>query len=116
MYKLEYDNLKHMPVIVRYLCFNHNAWVVGSAAFFLCGGKQPRDWDIIVPLIEWPRACKSFPVGSTTNNFGGVKIKSEDTEIDVWAEDLGTFIQSQNKLVVAVAPKTQQVCTTNTLG
>lgn len=113
MNTFKHERLKDLPVMVRALCFNHNSWIVGGAAKFLCGHKErPRDWDVIVPLQEWTNACKLFPHGSKTNTFGGVKVKNDGFEIDVWADDLGTFFQTAGGSfeLIAVSPKTQQVC------
>jgi hypothetical protein len=109
----EYERLRSLPIVVRQLCFNHDAWVVGGAAKFLCGlSQKKRDWDVIVPLHEWMQASKQFPHGSRTNTFGGVKIESDGFEIDIWAEDVGRYFQTAGGSfdLIAVSPKTQQVC------
>lgn len=109
-----YDRIKDVPAVVRTLCFNHDAWIVGGAAEYLTGqGKTlPRDWDVIVPLQEWFKVSKIFPTGSVINTLGGVKIKENNTEIDVWADDVGRYFQTVTRgyALLAVSLKTQQVC------
>ena len=95
---IKYDRFSKLPLIVRSFSYNNNGWVVGGGAAYLLGltSEQPRDWDILIPLEEWYKACKSFPVGSVTNSFGGVKIKVDDIEVDVWGDSLSNFISTQN--------------------
>jgi hypothetical protein len=109
----KYDMIPFMPTLVRALCFNHDAWVVGNSAKFMCGKPDlPKDWDVIVPIHQWMEACRIFPVGSKTNTFGGVKVISDNIEIDVWADDVGRYFQTAGGIfdLIAVSPRTQQVC------
>jgi hypothetical protein len=115
-YNIVYTRLRELPNFVRYLCFTHNSWIVGGGAKFLCGlTNNIKDWDIIVPLIEWRYVSKSIPYQSKTNTFGGIKIIENNIEIDIWAEDLGSYFQEAGGSfsLIAVAPKTQQICVCN---
>jgi hypothetical protein len=93
-HKVVYDRFSHLPFIVRSFCFNHDGWIVGGGARYLLGldNKEPRDWDILIPLENWNQACKNFPKGSLTNSFGGVKVFGDGVEVDVWGDSLGNFI------------------------
>lgn len=93
-YKVIYDRFSKLPLVVRSFCFNHEGWIVGGGANYLIGltNKIPRDWDILIPLEHWNVACKSFPKGSVTNSFGGVKIVNDGIELDVWGDSLSNFI------------------------
>lgn len=99
--KINYLRFCTLPMPVRSFCFNNNGWIVGGGARWLLGieHKSPRDWDILIPLENWDKACKSFPLGSKTNSFGGVKLLFEHgtIEVDVWGDSLSNYIQSQNQ-------------------
>jgi hypothetical protein len=54
-----------------------------------------------------------IPSGSVVNTFGGIKITINNTTIDVWADDLGTYIVTSGSRCpgIAVHPLKQKVCT-----
>lgn len=96
--KINYARVAALPLPVRAFCYSNDGWVVGSGAAYLLDLKEdlPRDWDVLVPLSEWPRACKSIPAGSETNSHGGVKVVIEEYPprliMDVWGDDLARFL------------------------
>jgi len=91
---LDYDKLAMLPLAVKMFCRNNRGWIVGGAARWLLGraDEPPRDWDIIIPLAEWPAAAGSIPRGSVTNSHGGVKLVADGAQIDVWPGDIGAFL------------------------
>lgn len=116
-YIFNYNKLKLVPDIVRVLCFSYNSWIVGGAAEFMCDKVDSvKDWDIIVPISNWQKASRILPYGCKTNTFGGIKIESGQTQIDVWASDVGYYFQSAIMMgyisnpMIAVSPRTKQVC------
>lgn len=111
---IHYELLRRLPDLVRTLCYTYDAWIVGGAAKYMCGQtSNVRDWDVIVPPHQWPEACKVLPYGSRVNTHGGVKATVGGYEIDVWAEDLGSYFKTVNSSFdsIAVSPRTQQVAT-----
>ena len=82
------------PVIVAALCTNFESWVVGSSAN--PDNVSPRDWDILVPLSQWNRACHLIPKDARPNSFGGWKFTENGVEVDVWPGEL-SFVANQGK-------------------
>lgn len=77
-----------MPSFVRYLCWDLDSWIVGSAIT----EENPRDWDVIVPQHHWLTACLAATVLSPrVNSFGGLKVISDNLEVDFWPSDLNSF-------------------------
>ena len=81
--------MRALPAIVVQLVNMHDAWIVGSAAN--PDSKEIRDFDILVPFSEWRYAAIliSYYPDARPNTFGGWKLTSEGTEVDVWPDDLG---------------------------
>lgn len=103
--------LASAPEIVVALCWNHSAWVVGSAAQYMAGRvlKRPRDLDILVPFSEWDRASVLIPRGTPSNTFGGFKLSAkypdgEDVHVDIWPGDLTTLLARASMEVEAFHP------------
>jgi hypothetical protein len=94
MYKIQLERMGKLPAMIRSFCFNNEGWIVGSGAMYMIGLKEdmPRDWDILIPFYEWGKACLSIPRNSPSNSFGGIKIISDEHEIDVWGGDIGWFL------------------------
>lgn len=110
--KVNYINFRHMPSLVKTACFNYEGWVVGGGAEFLIGNiKEPKDWDVIVPVTKWEHIFPIVPYKfAEVNTFGGFKVLENDIEIDIWPEDLGHFFMGATKgELLAVQPKTQQI-------
>ena len=93
-----YSRFTSLPLEIRTFCFQNNGWIVGGGAKYLLGhiDEKPRDWDILIPLEFWDKACKTIPVGSKTNSFGGIKL-DVGIEIDVRGDSLSNFILTQNR-------------------
>lgn len=68
------------PSLVRKLTTTCNGWIIGSA----CYKKNPRDYDIFIPLPFWSIACKIIPKEAVVNTLGGFKCISDNKEIDIW--------------------------------
>ncbi len=82
MPKFDYDRIKSMPAKVRVFTHAFDGWIVGSSARFMCGEiDQCSDWDVIVPVNMWGRACRTIPHKSETNSFGGVKLRDDDGSV-----------------------------------
>lgn len=112
--RFDYTRLRDMPVIVRALAFNHEAWVVGGAAEYLVGAiDELRDWDVIVPIRNWTDAQHLIPYQTPSNTFGGHKIDVNGIDVDVWAEDLDHFLMTATKgIKIAVQPRKQLIVST----
>ncbi len=80
-----------LPDVVRTLCWNVDAWIVGSAAENF---RTAKDWDVIVPHDRWSEAaliCISH--SPTANSFGGWKLHPKTGEtIDVWPCSLDQYL------------------------
>lgn len=89
-----YNKVAKLPPMVRSFCYNNDGWIVGSAALYLLGLKEddPRDYDILIPFYMWGQACRSVPVGTPANSFGGFKMTDGGIVIDVWCGDIGWFL------------------------
>lgn len=109
--------LEDFPDFLRPLCIDHGAWVVGSAAQYIIGvslsDSKPRDWDVLVPLTEWPKACRLVPWKAVANSFGGYKIEVQGIKADVWPDDLNSFIAKATAYTtspnIAIQPATSTV-------
>lgn len=112
--KLIYERLRDIPLIVKTATYNHDGWVVGGSAQYLCGlTSKVRDWDVIVPPNEWAKLCKTFPYKSVTNTFGGIKLLENGVEVDLWPEELGLYFINTSG-IIAVSPYWKKVvCSTN---
>lgn len=111
---LNYSKIAALPALVRSFCFSNEGWIVGSGAKWLLDlrTEPPRDFDVLIPFYTWGIACRSIPEGSLTNSHGGVKIRSDGLEVDVWAGDIGWFLaQVPLPPAYAVQPKTMTVLT-----
>lgn len=84
-----------LPTIVLNWLLNNRAWLIGSGAkSYLMDGDMPRDLDIIVPPDQWQAVCRAIPrdIPIKINNFGGLKVKLEGIEVDVWPQHLDDYI------------------------
>lgn len=97
------ENKIVLPHFVRILAWQHDAWLVGSTARKLVLGEDvsnTRDWDMLVPIYEWPKACLLVPPKTRANSFGGFKVTDHHTEaeIDMWAGDVGWFLDQSPEM------------------
>src|SRR5688572_28269778 len=65
------------------------AWLCGSAVACVEGKTelQPRDSDVMVPPDQWQSACRLIRAAGyevQLNRLGGLKIKLESWELDLW--------------------------------
>jgi hypothetical protein len=91
------------PELVTKLTTMCSAWIVGSAADEL--NKEPRDYDIYIPMKYWMEASMLIPKDSKINRMGGFKCVSDGVEVDVWTGDMNDFVAS-NYFKYAFHPKT----------
>lgn len=103
-----------LPQQVRTILIDCNAWVVGSGALWVLGEKpdKPRDLDIVVPPINWLRACRVIgaDVHTTFNTYGGCKCIFQspisptegivDVSVDIWPAHLEEYF--------SITPKTKE--------
>lgn len=82
----------HLPSIVKALCHNFDAWIVGGA----CIEDNPKDYDVFVPLEQWEAACSLLPKDKSyqLNSLGGIKIVEDGVEIDIWTGSMHKFVSS----------------------
>lgn len=92
-----YMKLGKVPKLIRVLCKNYNAWIVGSAVKHILSvptkpTEKLRDIDVIVPLRYWNDAVFLLPKDAKINSFGGFKFKTDGIECDVWCQDLSDYV------------------------
>lgn len=90
-----------MPDLVRALCWNYGAWIVGSRA---ANFHSSSDWDLIVHPESWMKAAILLRTQGhiEANSFGGWKVNHY---IDVWPS---LYIQpTQNGQCLFVESETQ---------
>lgn len=111
-----YERIRRMPFSVRTFTFQFDGWVVGGGGLFLAGlADDVLDWDVIVPPSNWTDAQHLIPYQTPSNTFGGFKLRDADPdgnpiEVDVWAEDVGHFINHQHRVQqVLVQPRYQKI-------
>ncbi len=115
-YKVVYERLRDIPAFVKSMVYSHNGWIVGGGAKYLCGLKnEVNDWDVIIPIQNWQAAARGIPYKSTTNTFGGIKVDMNGVYLDIWADDLGSYLTtvSLEYDLIAVHPRTKQVAVAN---
>lgn len=78
--------MKIYPELVTKLTHFCGGWLVGSAAD--PNNKDPRDYDIFIPIKFWQLASSFIPKDAKINSFGGFKCISDGKEVDVWTGDL----------------------------
>lgn len=91
------------PALVHKLCYDHEAWIVGSSAN--PDDENPKDFDILVPLSNWQQASLLIPSDAIPNTFGGWKCISGGKEVDVWPGDLA-WLLTNDMLKWAYHPRT----------
>ena len=80
------------PRLVGQLVTLYDAWIVGGAAN--PQADNVRDFDVMVPYRNWPKASLIIPKNATVNTFGGWKCESDGKVVDVWPDDLDTILNS----------------------
>lgn len=83
--------MKHLPNKILKLCYDLDCWLVGSSAN--PNSESYRDFDILVPWINWHHATLIIPMDAKPNSFGGWKFTIDGYEIDMWPGDLSWFAQ-----------------------
>ena len=90
-----YDKFSSAPLLVRNLCTNYGAFIIGGAAKYLLGYTDScKDWDVVVPLHQWHLAQRLIPKNAVHNTFGGSKIIENGYVVDVWSADLGFVMEN----------------------
>lgn len=115
-YRVVYERLREIPAYVRSIVFPFDGWIVGGGARYLCGIEDSlKDWDVIIPVQHWQSVARTIPHGSKTNTFGGIKVDLGNTQVDFWADDLGSYLTtvSLDFDLIAVHPRTKQVAIAN---
>lgn len=89
---------KNLPEVIKTVLLSSEGWLVGKSIEQLLT-KEVKDYDIIVPNRELYyktiNLLKSF-YNYDFNNYGGVKFKDSDLQIDIWCEELDHFLLSAN--------------------
>lgn len=78
-----------------------DGWLVGSSMSDLIDGKEPNDFDIIVPSRElYQKILTDLTTNYTfkVNNYGGIKVDLGDFELDIWTEELSHFLLNSNNV------------------
>ena len=94
---------QNLPYFIKSILLVSEGWLVGGALRDLLEGKEPNDWDIIVPSRELFQivnttlaSCEDLE--SKINTFGGIKyFNNENDSIDIWCEELDHFLKTANK-------------------
>lgn len=84
---------QYIPQVVKTICWNFDAWIVGSSATALFNKAAPdSDWDVIVPPERWNEAALTLVEHKPlSNSFGGWKIPGR-VVIDVWPDTLNAYL------------------------
>lgn len=85
-------SIKQLPSLIKVICANCDAWIVGGAAVDLANAK---DIDVMVPIRKWHRAAAYIPEGARVNSFGGWRFTFEGVEIDIWPDTLDRLASYQ---------------------
>ena len=84
---------------------NHTrGWLVGNSISDILTGKEPNDFDIIVPdTSRYNAIVRSLTTdySFTINNYGGIKIDTGDFTLDIWTEELDHFLLTANRFTYA---------------
>jgi len=91
------------PKIVTKLTTLCDGWLVGSSA--LDSDKEPRDYDVFIPIDKWLEASNYIPYNAKINRMGGFKVISDGKEVDIWTGKMEDFLAS-NYFKCAYNPKT----------
>jgi hypothetical protein len=86
--------LPELPISVKHMVQNYNAWIVGSAADPSSTIKQVKDIDVIISFSLWNKVVGLIPENATKNNYGGWKYGDNGKIIDVWPDELNHFMSS----------------------
>jgi len=81
---------KIYPELVARLITNCSGWIFGSA----CVKKNPRDYDVFIPLPFWSTASMLIPKNAKINRMGSFKCLSEGIEVDVWTGEMHDLLAS----------------------
>lgn len=79
-----------------------DGWLVGGSMESIILDKDVKDYDIIVPdRAKFHNIINHLSKRSGRiifNNYGGIKLKLEELNLDIWCEELSHFIMSARKL------------------
>ena len=99
MSKMKNKPMRKIPELVRMFLLDYSGHLVGSASKFFLDETgempEPRDYDIFIPPSKWNSACRliaSLEDEVAFNSFGGLKIKLDNAEIDIWCSSLDDFL------------------------
>ncbi len=86
--------MNKFPIIINKLSIaGADPWIVGSSA---CqDGLNHRDLDIVIPYQGWKIASQFIPKDSTPNIFGGWFFMCGESKIDIWPDDIGRLMSSE---------------------
>jgi len=76
--------INRLPRLVRLICSNTGAWLVGSSAD--PKNTAPKDYDIAVSFKNWYDVAVLIPKDAKPTLFGGWKFKSDGKDVDVWPD------------------------------
>lgn len=85
-------HLNRVPDLVKQFVLQGDGWIVGSSVNYILheNTNKPSDWDILIPFYNWHNITSLIPKNSSTNSFGGIKIKVP--KIDIWPGDIGWYL------------------------
>lgn len=86
-----------LPGLVYRMCV-HGGLLAGSFAKYLAGdlpeGKQPNDYDVLVPYADWQKIALIIPEDAKPNKFGGWSFADGHKNlIDCWPGDVGQYLR-----------------------
>lgn len=91
--------------MIRAILLQSEGWLVGGAVKNTLEGKEVNDYDIIVPSRElYQITCSTLHPHFEHvqfNSFGGLFLKIDGLQIDLWPEELDHFIKTANKFEYA---------------
>lgn len=79
-------SINRLPRLVRLICSNSGAWLVGSSAD--PANPDPKDYDIAVSFKSWGEVALLIPKDARPTLYGGWKFVSDSKEVDMWPDEI----------------------------
>lgn len=106
-----------IPSGIRSLLIISDGWLVGGAIKDIINKEVPKDYDIIIPSENWAAAISFIGQGDIVfNRFGGLKFNLGLSEVDMWPDNLESYIRNAGKACYAFNMKKNILIETSKFG